>query len=90
MNQTELKKLRDSDKRGLERWKARGRRTTHYTCGHCDLQVEIRRPRKRDVADGKGCWDSCMTCVLCGGLSFVVVYPDGTTITTVIPTATAS
>ena len=63
------------------RWKARGKKLTSYDCQHCWESIVVRQPDPDDVGD-KGCWDSLTLCTQCGGLNFVLTYPDGRTAAT--------
>lgn len=60
------------------RWVLGGKKLTRYICPHCGNSVETPRPRKIDVSS-KGYWDSAKTCVECGEVNFLKVWPDGKT-----------
>lgn len=62
----------------LKNWKAKGNKTTFYTCSHCNGKIETSQPTK-DLVGSRGYWDSTMSCPKCNGINFVLVYPDGTT-----------
>jgi hypothetical protein len=79
MTATDLESLRQKDAAYLERWRRSGGETTKYTCRHCRHKIVTPKPAMEDVAS-KGYWDSLKTCTGCGGLNFVLVYPDGTTV----------
>lgn len=63
----------------LQRWKDRGGRVTSWECRACGSSNDTRRPPTKHVVQTKGYWDSVMRCCWCGELSFVKVWPNGTT-----------
>jgi len=62
----------------LEKWKKIGGKTTFYTCKHCSKKIETRIPTV-DLCSNKGYWDNATTCLECGELNFICVYPSGRT-----------
>lgn len=61
----------------------RGKEIGTWECEHCGDTNETVIPTP-DLVNERGCWDSAKTCVECGELSFVQVYPDGDIIVTPI------
>lgn len=60
----------------LKKWKAKGQKTTFYTCLHCLNGIETIRPGKDDVPE-RGYWDTLAACPTCRALNFIKVYPTG-------------
>jgi hypothetical protein len=79
MTKKQLAKMRDDCAAHLKRWRDKGGKITTWFCAHCKQDNETRQPKKTDVSDSKGCWDSCTLCVHCGQASFVAVWPNGST-----------
>lgn len=77
-NLIKLTKLRRYTKVFHQKWRDAGGKITTYECGHCHGDIETRQPKPGDVSE-KGYWDSLQTCIGCGELNFVFVWPDGTT-----------
>lgn len=71
-------RLRSQHDAFIKRWIASGKKATSWTCPHCDDEQITTQPTQDDVGS-KGYWDSAKTCTACGHLSFVEVFPDGTT-----------
>lgn len=79
MNKKEMKKiLKPIREKYFRKWKAKGNKTTFYTCRHCNRKIETLRP-KEDMVDTRGYWDSAQECLKCRKLNFVWVYPSGHT-----------
>jgi len=72
------KTLKEEYAEYLTRVKAKGVKTTFYTCPHCEKKIETPQPTKKDVSK-KGYWDSTKICPECEKLAFVLVYPNGDT-----------
>lgn len=62
----------------LGAWVEAGHKITSYLCPHCKQMVQLRQPKKSMVSN-KGYWDSARTCLHCGELAFVCVFPNGKT-----------
>lgn len=62
----------------IRKWKARGNKTTFYTCRHCNKRIETPQPTE-DMTGSKGYWDSATSCPECKEINFVCVYPSGHT-----------
>lgn len=65
-------------KKDLRNWKAKGNKTTFYTCQYCNGKIETTQPNV-DSVDSRGYWDTIMECPKCNYLNFVKVYPNGKT-----------
>lgn len=63
-------------KENLDKWKDKGRETTHYKCPNCNGSVEIRKPDPNMVTQ-KGYWEKVRECYICHNLSIVKTWPDG-------------
>lgn len=59
-------------------WEKNGGEFTKYKCGHCKKMIKARKP-KEEQCGSKGYWDSCKTCINCGGMNLVAVFPTGVT-----------
>lgn len=57
---------------------------TAYICNHCKSIVPTHCPT-RDQVSSKGYWDSMTTCLACGRLNFVCIFPSGRTLSTKFP-----
>lgn len=71
-----LERLRTDVERYNARWVAGGGKLTLYQCPACHQTIERTQPSVKHVGD-RGYWDSMTTCVHCGELHFVKVFPDG-------------
>lgn len=79
MNKRELKNLRKSCDTWMQGYKSKGGKVASWFCGHCKKDNETPKPKKSDVSESKGCWDSATTCIYCGKCSLVAVWPNGKT-----------
>ena len=78
MNKKQFAKWRQQCLDYLDKVKAKGRNTTHYTCPNCKKEIETVIPTPAMV-DERGYSDGAKGCYECGEVSFVLTWPSGET-----------
>lgn len=75
-----LNKLRKNVAKFYDRLAENGWKFALWACTVCGKDNLHNVPKKSDIPSGRTCWDSMTTCVHCGGMSFVLYFPSGRTI----------
>lgn len=80
VKESDLVLIRERSHEFMAKWKARGRDVTVWKCPHCKKPNEARVPLDSEVSEDEGFWSSAITCIECGTISGLRVYPDKRTV----------